>query len=112
MLSGQLRIQVQFYKSHAFAEDLNMYCHKNNINFDELRNAVNTKWNVSLLEARSGIGGHCLPKDVKMFIKDCNTTGSKIVTAAMEVDADYRKYRKGQNPVFAIKTTTPPAMDC
>lgn len=99
------------YVQIAFAEDLNMYCHKNNINFDELRNAVNTKWNVNLLEARSGIGGHCLPKDVKMFIKDSNATSSKIVTAAMEVDADYREYRKGQNPVFAIKTTNPPAMD-
>lgn len=100
------------YVQIAFAEDLNMYCRKNNISFDELRKAVNTKWNVSLPEARSGIGGHCLPKDAKMFIQDSKTTNNKIVTAAMEGDADYRRYREAQNPIFPIKTTTSPAMDC
>ena len=91
------------YVQIAFAEDLNMYCHKNNVNFNELRNAVNTKWNVSLPEARNGIGGHCLPKDAKMFVQEDNTAKSKIVTAAMEVDADFRRYKEEQNPI-TIKT--------
>jgi UDP-N-acetyl-D-mannosaminuronic acid dehydrogenase len=91
------------YVQIAFAEDLNMYCHKNNVNFNELRKAVNTKWNVSLPEARNGIDGHCLPKDAKMFVQD-NAAKSKIVTAAMEVDADFRRDKEEQNLVVAIKT--------
>ena len=53
------------YLQIAFAEDLYLYCQANNINFSELRDALNTKWNVNIL----GIGGHCLPKDTKMFLQ-------------------------------------------
>ena len=28
---------------------------------------VNTKWNENILEAKRGIGGHCLPKDTVMY---------------------------------------------
>src|SRR5919107_4150913 len=50
------------YLQIAFAEDLYLYCQANNISFPELRDAINTKWNVHILEPREGIGGHCLPK--------------------------------------------------
>ncbi|MGB6671120.1 MAG: NAD(P)-binding domain-containing protein, partial [Candidatus Nitrosopolaris sp.] len=53
------------YLQIAFAEELYLYCQANNINFPELRDALNTKWNVNILEPREGIGGHCLPKDTK-----------------------------------------------
>src|SRR5918999_840725 len=56
------------YLQIAFAEDLYLYCQANNINFAELRDSLNTKWNVNILEPREGIGGHCLPKDTKMFL--------------------------------------------
>ncbi|HKR72831.1 MAG TPA: hypothetical protein VJR94_01825, partial [Candidatus Nitrosocosmicus sp.] len=49
-------------------------------------------WNVEVLEPRDGIGGHCLPKDTKMFINSSNTIKSKILQAAMEIDEDYRAY--------------------
>ncbi|MGD9535490.1 MAG: UDP-glucose 6-dehydrogenase, partial [Candidatus Nitrosocosmicus sp.] len=42
-----------------------------------------------ILEPRDGIGGHCLPKDTKMFINSSNTMKSKILQAAMEIDEDY-----------------------
>ena len=58
-----------------------------------LRDALNTKWNVEILEPRDGIGGHCLPKDTKMFINSTRSIRSKILTAAIEVDSEYRKYR-------------------
>jgi UDP-N-acetyl-D-mannosaminuronic acid dehydrogenase len=80
------------YLQIAFAEDLYLYCKANKIDFSELRDALNTKWNVKILEPREGIGGHCLPKDTKMFIQSSVSTKSKILTAAMEVDQDYRKY--------------------
>jgi UDP-N-acetyl-D-mannosaminuronic acid dehydrogenase len=81
------------YLQIAFAEDLYLYCQKNNINFAELRDSVNTKWNVNVLEPREGIGGHCLPKDTKMFLNSSRSIKSKILEAAIEVDSEYRKKR-------------------
>ena len=80
------------YLQIAFAEELYLYCKSNSISFSELRESLNTKWNVEVLEPRDGIGGHCLPKDTKMFINSSNTIRSKILQAAMEIDEDYREY--------------------
>src|SRR5919202_2461651 len=83
------------YLQIAFAEELYLYCQANNIDFPELRESLNTKWNVHILEPREGIGGHCLPKDTKMFLQASSSSSSssilraiksKIITAAMEVD--------------------------
>jgi UDP-N-acetyl-D-mannosaminuronic acid dehydrogenase len=82
------------YLQIAFAEDLYLYCQANNINFSELRDALNTKWNVNILEPREGIGGHCLPKDTLMFLQSSKSIKSKILTAAVELDQDYRRYRQ------------------
>jgi UDP-N-acetyl-D-mannosaminuronate dehydrogenase len=82
------------YLQIAFAEDLYLYCQANNINFAELRDALNTKWNVNILEPRDGIGGHCLPKDTKMFLQSSKSIKSKILASAIEVDEDYRRYRQ------------------
>jgi UDP-N-acetyl-D-mannosaminuronic acid dehydrogenase len=86
------------YLQIAFAEDLYLYCQANNINFSELRDALNTKWNVNILEPREGIGGHCLPKDTKMFLQSSsNGRKSKILTAAIETDGDYKTFRTKLN---------------
>jgi UDP-N-acetyl-D-mannosaminuronic acid dehydrogenase len=83
------------YLQIAFAEDLYLYCQANSINFPELREALNTKWNVNILEPRDGIGGHCLPKDTEMFLQSSESSAkSKILTAAFEVDRAYRRYRQ------------------
>ena len=79
------------YLQIAFAEDLYLYCQANNINFAELRDSLNTKWNVNVLEPREGIGGHCLPKDTKMFLNSSKSIKSKIIEAAIQVDSEYRK---------------------
>ena len=81
------------YLQIAFAEDLYLYCQANNINFAELRDSLNTKWNVNILEPREGIGGHCLPKDTTMFLNSSKSIKSKIIQAAIQVDAEYRMYR-------------------
>ena len=81
------------YLQIAFAEELYLYCQANDINFPELREALNTKWNVEILEPREGIGRHCLPKDTKMFLQSSKFARSKILAAAMEVDEDYKRYR-------------------
>ncbi|HET7148097.1 MAG TPA: hypothetical protein VFI73_06300, partial [Candidatus Nitrosopolaris sp.] len=61
--------------------------------------ALNTKWNVNILEPREGIGGHCLPKDTKMFLHSSKSMNSKILAAAMEVDQDYRGYRQARGGI-------------
>ncbi len=84
---------AQRYLQIAFAEELYLYCQANNINFPELRDALNTKWNVNILEPRDGIGGHCLPKDTKMFLQSSNRRQNKILRAAMNVDEEYKRFR-------------------
>src|SRR3989441_10273718 len=84
---------AQRYLQIAFAEELYLYCQANNINFPELRDALNTKWNVEVLEPREGIGGHCLPKDTKMFLQSSHERKSKILRAAMDVDEEYKRFR-------------------
>src|SRR5918994_614749 len=79
------------YLQIAFAEELYLYCQANNILFSDLRDALNTKWNVEILEPRGGIGGHCLPKDTKMFLNSSKVR-SKILQSAMEVDSLYRDF--------------------
>jgi UDP-N-acetyl-D-mannosaminuronic acid dehydrogenase len=96
------------YLQIAFAEDLYLYCQENNFSFSELRNSLNTKWNVNILEPREGIGGHCLPKDTKMFLSSSTSTkssiSSKIIQAAIEVDSEYRSYRQnGQQQAIVIE---------
>jgi UDP-N-acetyl-D-mannosaminuronate dehydrogenase len=97
------------YLQIAFAEELYLYCKSNSISFSELRESLNTKWNVEVLEPRDGIGGHCLPKDTKMFINSSNTIKSKILQAAMEIDEDYKEYiqnreKKGSTGSVTIDT--------
>lgn len=80
------------YLQIAFAEELYLYCQANNILFSDLRDALNTKWNVEILEPREGIGGHCLPKDTRMFLNSSKIK-SKILQSAIEVDSLYRDFR-------------------
>lgn len=75
----------------AFAEELKIFCDRSSIDFDELRNAINTKWNIQVLEAKEGIGGHCLPKDSQMFLTLLkNVLDISIIEAAKKVDEQYR----------------------
>ncbi len=77
------------YLQIAFAEDLKMMCSRIGMNFDELRAAMNTKWNVDLPEARDGIGRHCLPKDIRYVT---SLTPSILLSSAMEADKQYREW--------------------
>lgn len=81
------------YVEIAFAEELRMFCDKSGIDFNELRNAINTKWNIKILEAKDGIGGHCLPKDSQMFLNlSASVIETSIIAAAKEVDLQYRHH--------------------
>jgi UDP-N-acetyl-D-mannosaminuronic acid dehydrogenase len=86
------------YLEIAFAEELKMVCDNISINFDELREAINTKWNIEILNARDGIGGHCLPKDSQMFLDfSRNSVVTSMVRVAKMVDSQYRFHLTLQN---------------
>jgi UDP-N-acetyl-D-mannosaminuronate dehydrogenase len=75
----------------AFAEELKMMCDELGVAYEELRQAVNTKWSIKLLEARDGIGGHCLPKDTQMYLNvGTNALNLSIVEAAKIMDQYYK----------------------
>ena len=59
------------YLQIAFAENLYLYCRGNNMNFPDLRDTLNTKWNVNILKPREGIGRHAYQRhqDVSTIIK-------------------------------------------
>ncbi|NAL77461.1 hypothetical protein DYY65_04325, partial [Nitrososphaera sp. AFS] len=43
---------------------------------------------------REGIGGHCLPKDTKMFLQSSSKLSKgTILAAAIQADQNYRNYR-------------------
>ena len=70
----------------AFVEQLKLLCEENDIPFEEVRKGANTKWNVNLLEAREGIGGDCLPKDIKYLA--C-LGESSLLKSAIEADKHF-----------------------
>ena len=76
-----------------FAEELKMVCDSKNISFEDLRNACNTKWNIDIMETHQGIGGHCLPKDTKMFLSFGDQVLPKsLLETALAVDMKYREH--------------------
>jgi nucleotide sugar dehydrogenase len=77
----------------AFAEELKIFCDGSGIDFHKLRSAINTKWNIHILEAKTGIGGHCLPKDSEMFLGlERSVLDTSIIEAAKTVDSEYRTH--------------------
>ena len=77
----------------AFVEQLRLLCEKNGIPFEEVRRGANTKWNVNLLEARDGIKGECLPKDIRYLT---SLGDAPLLLAAIKTDKQYAEYVKKQ----------------
>ena len=69
-----------------------MLCHEIGLNFEEVRQACNTKWNINLLEAREGIGGVCLPQDIRLLSEIYSDEG--LLKAAIEADEKYKSVRQ------------------
>jgi len=88
------------YVQIAFVEELKMICDELGLNFDDVRKACNTKWNINLLEAREGIGGKCLPKDIKYL--SSLSTKSILLKSAMEVDRSYRKWLTMKQSAYRV----------
>ena len=81
----------------AFAEELKIVCDRTDMDFRELRHAVNSKWNIDILEAKEGIGGHCLPKDSQMLLNiSQGFVQNSIIETAKKIDSHYRLHTKPQ----------------
>jgi UDP-N-acetyl-D-mannosaminuronic acid dehydrogenase len=80
------------YVQIAFAEELRMICEDLGLDFKKVREACNTKWNIEILDAREGIGGKCLPKDIHLLasLSKYNT----LLRASKKVDKQYREWLK------------------
>lgn len=51
------------------AQEIKKSCDSKGVDFNALRQAMNTKWNIEMHEARTGVAGKCLPKDLALFNK-------------------------------------------
>lgn len=93
------------YIEIAFAEELKIFCDYTELNFEELRKAINSKWNENILEARQGIGGHCLPKDSKMYLEQLKTIlPNPTIQAAIQSDTQYRRHLKNNQQYLTMAT--------
>lgn len=78
----------------AFAEELKIICDKLGLSFDAIRDACNTKWNIEICEARDGIQGHCLPKDIRYLAHLVDEV--QLLTGAIEADKLYKRMLKSK----------------
>lgn len=77
----------------AIAEQLKVCCDGKGIDFEKLREAASTKWNIKICEARDGVKGKCLPKDT-LLINDFFPE-NELFKAAFEFNEKYKaKYGK------------------
>jgi UDP-N-acetyl-D-mannosaminuronic acid dehydrogenase len=95
-IAGLAKVAENAYRfiEIALSEYMCLLCNDAHVDYKQLREAMVTKWNIDVKEARDGIGGHCLPKDfdiLRKFLKD--PTGLDIFNRLFYADAEYkRKY--------------------
>lgn len=64
------------------AQEIKEACEVHGLDFQELIRATNSKWNINIKEARDGVKGKCLPKDLALYNKCfANNPLSKIMEA-------------------------------
>ena len=78
------------YLEISIAEELKLLCNKKNIDFEELRMLVNSKWNINMLEARDGIKGSCLNNDILTFIEFLEVRKISLFKTAIDIDNKYK----------------------
>lgn len=91
------------YVQIAFSEELRMISEELGINFKEVQEACNSKWNITLPEALNGIGGTCLPKDT-LYLHSL-TSYNDLLKGALNADAKYKQWLEKQ----ASKSALPPS---
>lgn len=87
--ASKLVENTDFYVRIAYAEEVKEICDKVGLDFKSLRAAANTKWNMDLPEAQSGIGGECLPKDIQFLLTIF--PAAPLLHGAIDADVLYRE---------------------
>jgi nucleotide sugar dehydrogenase len=78
------------YVQIAFAQELRMMCEELALDFVQVREACNTKWNIDIPEARDGISGVCLPKDTRYLAS--LSKFNRLVKSAMNLNEKYMEW--------------------
>ena len=81
----------------ALMNQFQMICHETNIDFDDVINAANTKFNFGTVEYQPGlVGGHCIGVDPYYIIdyrrKFCNNIPSMLIEKARETNESVPLY--------------------
>lgn len=76
----------------SIAEELKMRCNDQKVDFNALRELINSKWNLSMLEAREGIWGDCLNNDMNSTLEFFNPPDISIFRTAREIDINYKEF--------------------
>jgi len=92
----------------SFAEHLSLLCKQMKIPFKEVREACNTlrrnspkeEYRIQILEARSGIGGKCLPKDIRYLLA---LMDSPLLRGAIRTDARFKKKLQRRSSMIDLK---------
>lgn len=81
----------------ALAEELKGVCEKLKLDFEQLRKVTTLDrepdCHIHLKEARNGIGGKCLSKDLQMLIDVGGKYGLSVLKGAWTTDTQYRIYK-------------------
>ena len=97
------------YVQIAFAEEARAMLEGNGMDFAEVRSLCNTKWNIAIPEARNGIGGGCLPKDIRYLA--ALRGPHPLIDGAMKADEGYsmnhRESGEGNRRVLKGARTLP-----
>ena len=70
----------------SFAQELKRICDQKGLDFELLKQAANTKWNIDIKDARDGIKGKCLPKDTKIL---ADYSGSTLLKTILDLNNKY-----------------------
>lgn len=79
------------YIEITMAQHIYDLCEKKDLDFKILREAINTKWNIDIKEARKGVGGKCLPKDMDLV---CQYFDSELFDLLKQYNEDYKERNK------------------
>lgn len=78
------------------AQEIYLLCKEKGLDFDKVREATNSKWNINCLDAREGIGGKCLPKDIDI-ISEYSTYNGFFWKFLQERNKKYKYIKRKEN---------------
>ena len=75
----------------AFANQLSIFCDKNDINVNEVISLANRHPRIEILNPSCGVGGHCLPVD-PYFLIDHDKDNTTLISEARKINLNKEKF--------------------